>query len=135
MELLIREFNENAVDGTVESNGQPERAKRALHRLNAIHDQYSSMILYRDMMYVLSVFMTSPQHWMSSRWSWRECSSSEKECIFWHWVDIGELMNIHVREHFTCMQDVVEYKHAYEEKHMQALGYGSKNAYKEKHRP
>ena len=47
MELLIREFNESAVDGTEAYGGQPARAKKALLRLNAIHAKYSNIITYR----------------------------------------------------------------------------------------
>ena len=47
MELLIREFNECAVDGTEAFGGQPARAKKALLRLNAIHAKYSNVITYR----------------------------------------------------------------------------------------
>jgi hypothetical protein len=122
MELLIREFNENnpgpGPDGCAHFDGQPERARTALLRLNAIHDAYGSVILYRDMMYVLAVFMTTPFLLMESRWSWRRCSAPEKECIFLHWVDIGTLMGLRVQENFHCLDDVVAYKYAYEEKHM-----------------
>ena len=120
MELLIREFNENDPnpDGCAHFDGQPERARTALLRLNAIHDAYGSVILYRDMMYVLAVFMTTPFLLMESRWSWRRCTVPEKECIFLHWVDIGTLMGLRVQENFACLDDVVAYKYAYEEKHM-----------------
>ena len=118
MELLIREFCECAIDGTNIWNGQPDRAKKAILRLNAIHDQYSHIITYRDMVYVLTVFMTAPQTFFNSRWSWRSCSDIEKDCIFWQWVDIGEMMNLQVRKHFKSIQDVLQYKQEFESKHM-----------------
>ena len=71
MELLIREFNENAIDGTEAWNGNPERAQKAIRRLNAIHSQYGKLILYRDMLYVLTVFMCTPSLWSQTRWSAR----------------------------------------------------------------
>ena len=62
--------------------------------------------------------MTSPQTFFNSRWSWRSCSKLEKECIFWQWVDIGEMMNLKVRKHFKSMNDVIKYKYEFESKHM-----------------
>ena len=118
MELLIREFCENAPDGCLHFDGQPDRAIKAIGRLNAIHDKYGSIILYRDMMYVLSVFMTTPFLLMESRWSWRRCTKAEKECIFFHWVDIGSLMGLRVEDNFSSLDDVVNYKYNYEKKHM-----------------
>lgn len=118
MELLIREFNENAPDGCIHFAGQPERAREAIYRINKIHDAYKSVILYRDMMYVLTVFMTTPYLWMESRWSWRRLTSAEKHCVFLHWVTIGELMGLRVRENFDSLDDVVRYKYDYEAKHM-----------------
>ena len=41
MELLIREFNENAADGETRWDGQPDRARIAIQRLNAIHAAYT----------------------------------------------------------------------------------------------
>ena len=63
MELLIREFSENAADGEERWAGQPDRARKAIQRLNAIHDKYGSLILPRDMRYVLAVFMCTPALW------------------------------------------------------------------------
>ena len=44
MEILIREFNENAADGSEGWNGDPQRAKLAIQRLNAIHNQYGHYV-------------------------------------------------------------------------------------------
>ena len=118
MELLIREFNENAPDGCLHFDGQPHRARVAIERINKIHDAYGHMITYRDMMYVLTVFMTTPYLWMTSRWSWRSLTESEKMCIFYHWVDIGKGMGLDVLENFKNLDDVVAYKYKYEAKHM-----------------
>ncbi len=126
MELLIREFNENAVDGTEVINddmvvnfaGQPERAKRALQRVNAIHQQYKSMITYNDMVYTWSVFACTPARWMESRWSVRPLSAGEKECIYFHWLDIGRLLNLQVDKQFRNWDEIMAFKTAYETKHM-----------------
>jgi hypothetical protein len=117
MELLIREFNENAVDGTVEFNGMPERAKKSLLRLNAIHSQYSNIITYKDMVYVLVVFATTP--WiLNTRWSWRTTTIEERECIYYHWCDIGNIMGLDIETHFKSWDDMVKYKRDYELKYM-----------------
>jgi hypothetical protein len=122
MELLIREFNENAPDGCLHFDGQPDRARRAIERLNAIHDKYGATILYRDMMYVLAVFMTTPYILMTSWWlSWRGLTADEKECIYWHWVDIGSMMGLRVTDNFKSLDDVVAYKYAFERKHMRKV--------------
>jgi hypothetical protein len=118
MELLIREFNENAVDGTVDFNGQPERAKEALYRINAIHQHYKSLIKYEDMLYVWSVFAITPARWMESRWSIRPMTSKEKQCVYHHWVDIGKLMNLHVDTKFDSWESVWKFKVEYEQRHM-----------------
>ena len=118
MELLIREFNESAVDGTTEFDGQPDRAKVAILRLNAIHQEYSSLITYRDMVYVLIVFATTPSLWFQSRWSWRRSTEEERECIYYHWCDIGQMMGLDIKDHFHCWDDMLQYKRAFETKHM-----------------
>ena len=118
MELLIREFNENAIDNCIHFNGQPHRARLAVERLNAIHDKYSHLIKYQDMMYVLAVFMTTPALFMESRWGWRSCTYEEKECIYFHWVDVGNMMNLRVEENFKCYDDVLKYKYEFEKKYM-----------------
>ena len=131
MELLIREFNENAVDNCIHFNGQPERARKAIERLNAIHNNYGGLILYRDMMYVLSVFMTTPALFMESRWGWRSLTQEEKECVYFHWLDIGNMMNLRVEQNFKCYDDVLRYKYQYEKKFMkysktnQVVGYST----------
>jgi hypothetical protein len=94
MELMIREFNESAADGTSEWNGQPERAQRAIQRLNAIHAAYGHLILQRDMQYVLAIFMTTPAIWCDSAWSCRAMTRREKACVHRHWMGIGRAMNI-----------------------------------------
>lgn len=126
MEILIREFNENAVDGTEFINdsmvanfaGQPERAKTALFRINAIHQKYKSVIKYEDMIYVWSVFACTPARWMESRWSVRPLTADEKECIYHHWIDIGKLMNLQVDTQFNNWDEIMDYKKNFEKKHM-----------------
>lgn len=117
-ELLIREFSESAVDGTVAFNGQPHRAVLALHRLNAIHQEYSNLITYRDMVYVLSVFAVAPGTWFASRWSWRDLSPEERECVYHQWCQIGTVMGLDISTHFSCWGDIRDYKKAFEAKHM-----------------
>mmetsp|Transcript_24378 Transcript_24378/g.54973 ORF Transcript_24378/g.54973 Transcript_24378/m.54973 type:complete len:449 (-) Transcript_24378:374-1720(-) len=118
MELLIREFNDNAADGTLNWNGRPDRAKKACQRLNAIHQQYSKRILYNDMVYVWSTFVCTPALWMDTRWSWRRLTNDEKACHFWYWVDIGRHLNLHVNIHFRNLDEVVDFKRRYEAKHV-----------------
>jgi len=117
-ELLIREFSESAVDGTVAFNGQPERAKLALHRLNAIHQEYAHLITYRDMVYVLSVFAVSPSAWFATRWSWRDISAEERECMYHQWCHIGGVMGLDISRHFCSWEAMRDYKRDFEEKHM-----------------
>ena len=117
MELLIREFNENAADGTTAWNGNPARAKLAIQRLNAIHNQYGHLILYRDMLYVLSVFMCTGSLWSKTRWSSRPFTCAEDACVFQHWMGIGRLMNLQVDDealNWKTLDDVVRFKYAYE---------------------
>lgn len=118
MELLIREFNENAVDGTVDFNGQPERAKQSLYRINAIHQQYKSLIKYDDMIYVWSVFAVTPARWMESRWSWRHLTNDEKSAIYHHWINIGKYMNLSVDKQFPNWESIRTWKLAYEKANM-----------------
>ena len=48
MEILIREFNENSTDDRTEgingSSGDQQRARLAIQRLNAIHNQYGHYV-------------------------------------------------------------------------------------------
>jgi len=118
MELLIREFNENAADGTKGWDGQPERADVAIQRLNAIHNKYGKLIRYEDMMYVLLVFMLTPAHFCDSRWSSRAYTDEEKECTYWHWRIIGEKMNLRVSDLFASFDEATKWKRNYEQKHM-----------------
>ena len=118
MELLIREFNENAVDGTVDFCGQPGRATLALHRLNAIHQEYAHLITYKDMVYVLSVFAVAPSSWFATRWSWRNITEAERECVYRHWCNIGQLMGLDITMHFRNWEEMRDYKRAYEQKYM-----------------
>ena len=71
MELLLREMTDSPSDGMKDAFGgsslfgelyglDPTRCKIAVQRINAIHAHYSSSILYRDMLYVLSVFCCTP---------------------------------------------------------------------------
>eukprot|EP00039_Didymoeca_costata_P020674 m.342081 g.342081 ORF g.342081 m.342081 type:complete len:414 (+) comp20885_c0_seq1:340-1581(+) len=118
MEILLREVSENAVDGTTAFDAQPFRSRTALQRLNAIHGKYAHMIEHRDMMYVLSVFMCTGASWCDSRWSWRKMTKAEKEVYYWHWVCVGEIMNLDVRKYFSCFDEVLEYKLAFEAKYV-----------------
>ena len=118
MELLIREFNECAIDGTTSHDGMPHRAKLACHRLNAIHSQYAKVITYRDMVYVLCIFALSPSTWFGSRWSWRDTTPQERQCIFLHWANIGAELGLDIRSHFKSWDDMRGYKAAFEAKHM-----------------
>ena len=58
MELLIREFIENSTVDLGDENGHLSRARISLLRINTIHNHYGKKILYRDMFYVLVIFMT-----------------------------------------------------------------------------
>lgn len=121
MEILIREFNENAADGTESWDGYPQRAKLAIHRLNAIHNKYGNLILYRDMLYVLSVFMCTGSLWSRTRWSSRRQTDAENACVFAHWMNIGRLMNLQVDApelSWKNIEDVVKFKYDYEAKYM-----------------
>lgn len=121
MELLIREFSENAIDGTEQWDGQPERAQMAIKRLNAIHAQYGSLILMKDMQYVLSIFMLTPALWCDSPWAWRRMTQKEKACVYLHWMAIGRRMNIELDTSDTGdwrdFDSVVDFKRRYEGKH------------------
>jgi hypothetical protein len=113
MELLIREFSENAVDGT--RGEQPERALTAIKRLNAIHAQYGSLILMRDMQYVLSIFMLTPALWCDTPWGSRKMTTKEKHCVYLHWMTIGRHMNIDLD--WRDFDAVVAFKQRYEEQY------------------
>jgi hypothetical protein len=118
MELLIREFSENAIDGTENWDGQPERALVAIKRLNAIHAQYGNLILMKDMQYVLSIFMLTPALWCESPWAWRRMTQKEKACVYAHWMTIGRRMNIDLdTEDWRDFDSVVAFKRRYEDEH------------------
>lgn len=120
MELLIREFNENAADGETRWDGQHDRARIAIQRLNAIHDSYGSLILQQDMKYVLSVFMCTPAQWCRHRggaWAARSFTAREEACVFRHWVGIGEQMRIASLHEWTCLDDAIAFKASYEQQH------------------
>ena len=121
MELMIREFNESAADGTSEWNGQPERAQRAIQRLNAIHAAYGHLILQRDMQYVLAIFMTTPAIWCDSAWSCRAMTRREKACVHRHWMGIGRAMNIELDDgsggDWADFDSVVAFKRKFESQH------------------
>ena len=70
------------------------------------------------MLYVWSVFAITPSMFCDSRWSIRQMNKNEKECVYWHWVDIGRLLNLDITAHFHCYQDVLLFKEKYEDKHM-----------------
>jgi len=110
--MLIGEFVENNGNGGL--TGQPHRAKLAIQRLNAIHDQYGDLILYRDMLYVLSVFLVTPCEFCDTRWSTRTMSPKEKEYIFHHWMEIGRQMYLDVDQEWTCYEDCQAFKKHYE---------------------
>ena len=149
MEILIREFNENPPNGVKREsidafkwswyNLYPrnkyrnnsnisveemykdynERAKRAIFRLNAIHNKYSSRILYRDMLYVLSIFTTTGATYCSdnSFCVIRSMTTFEKECCFCHWMEIGKLMNLDVDSEWNNFDECLQWRRAYEKKY------------------
>ena len=81
------------------------RPLRSLYRLNTIHNKYGQHILYQDMMYVLSVFAVAPMHWADNeKWSMRPFSLLEKECLYRYWVQVGNIMNLHVEDQWDNVQ-------------------------------
>ncbi len=149
MEILIREFNENPPNGVKGESIQNfkwswynfyprnkysnnskismeemykdynDRAKRAIFRLNAIHNKYSSRILYRDMLYVLSIFTTTGATYCSNNSFCviRSMTAFEKECCFCHWMEIGKLMNLDVDREWNNFDECLQWRRAYEKKY------------------
>ncbi len=149
MEILIREFNENPPNGikreSIETfnwlwnNSYPrnkyknnstisieemykdynERARKAIFRLNAIHNKYSSRILYRDMLYVLSIFTTTGAAYCSNNSFCviRSMSPFEREACFHHWMEIGRLMNLDVDSEWKSFDECLQWRRAYEKKY------------------
>ena len=119
MSLLISEFLENNSNGSSNpSIGQPERAKLAVQRLNAIHDKYGDKILHRDMLYVLSVFLVTPCELCNTRWSVRPLTAKEKHCRYLYYMELGRQMNIEVDKAWKCYEDSRLFKISYEKKYM-----------------
>lgn len=117
MELLIREFSESGAEASEAWDGNPERSTIAIQRLNAIHNQYGSLIQYRDMLYVLTVFMCTTSPFSESRWGQRKITPNEKECIFRQWCTVGRGMNLDVSL-WKSFDECQIWKKKYEEERM-----------------
>jgi hypothetical protein len=130
MVMILNEYGENdlpepvwatvfpSTDVATASYDDHDRAIRSIFRLNSIHAKYGSRILYQDMMYVLSVFATSPIIWAEGRWGLRAFSADETECLFRYWMNMGDLMNLHPRDEWRSYEDCLKYKRNYERKYM-----------------
>lgn len=68
-----------------------KQGRDAQRRMNRIHKQYD--ISNDDYLYVLSVFIYEPVHWLE-RFGWRKMSEKEKLASYYFWCEIGRRMNI-----------------------------------------
>lgn len=92
-------------DQETQSEINVNRPLRSLLRLNSIHHKYGNKILFQDMMYVLSVFTVAPIQWVEyDKWAIRPFSELEKECIYRYWVQVGNIMNLHVTDQWSNVQ-------------------------------
>jgi len=109
-----------------------QRAHLAILRLNAIHAQYGNKILYWDMVYVLSIFLTTPAVYCDGGrgWVWRSYTEEEKQATFIHWTVIGEQMGLNLTTgksteknitslpsaEWSCFEDCLTWRREYERK-------------------
>ncbi|GAB3697707.1 oxygenase MpaB family protein [Spirosoma flavus] len=80
---LIAEFMESGYDS--------ERGKRAIARMNWIHNQYN--IDNADYLFVLATFVFYPTNWIND-YGWRKLTSSEELALFYFFREVGKRMNL-----------------------------------------
>lgn len=68
-----------------------DRGRRALRRMNQIHNRFD--IANDDFLYVLSTFIFEPIRW-NAHYGWRPMCESERLGYFHFWREVGRRMNI-----------------------------------------
>jgi hypothetical protein len=68
-----------------------ERGRRALRRMNQLHNRFS--IANEDFLYVLSTFVFEPIRW-NAQYGWRRMCEKERLAMFHFWRHVGGFMNI-----------------------------------------
>jgi hypothetical protein len=81
--LLLAEFLENGLDS--------DRGKKAIRRLNQIHNEYD--IPNEDFIYTLTTFIFEPIRW-NARFGWRPMVEKEKLASVHFWLKVGKMMGI-----------------------------------------
>jgi hypothetical protein len=70
---------------------ESERGRRALRRMNQMHNRFA--IANDDFLYVLSTFIFEPIRW-NARFGWRPMCEPERLGYFHFWREVGHRMNI-----------------------------------------
>lgn len=79
------------VSELMEQGYESERGRRALRRMNQIHNRFE--IANDDFLYVLSTFIHEPIRW-NERFGWRPLCEVERLAYFHFWSAVGRRMNI-----------------------------------------
>lgn len=103
-ELLIAEF--------VEHGYSSERGRRAIARMNAIHERFR--IRNEDFLYVLSTFVCEPSRW-NARFGWRPISRVERQAGFAFWREVGVRMGI--QDIPQTVEELTAFNVAFEREH------------------
>ncbi|MBI3823130.1 MAG: DUF2236 domain-containing protein [Planctomycetes bacterium] len=82
-DLIVSELMEWGYDS--------DRGKRALRRMNQIHNRFQ--IVNEDLLYVLSTFVFEPIRW-NANFGWRLMCDQERHAMFQFWREVGQRMNI-----------------------------------------
>ncbi|WP_234822798.1 oxygenase MpaB family protein [Palleronia aestuarii] len=91
---------------------ESDRGRRAIGRMNAMHDRYR--IVNADMLYVLSTFVCEPIRWLD-RFGRRPMTAPERRAWFLYYRGLGQRMGIADIPH--DLDEMERYNVAYEAQH------------------
>jgi hypothetical protein len=90
------------VSELVEHGYDSDRGRRALRRMNQLHNRF--VISNDDFLYVLSTFIFEPIRW-NQQFGWRPLCEQERAAYFYFWREVGRRMNIkHIPAEFQTFE-------------------------------
>ncbi|KAI0887796.1 uncharacterized protein GGS22DRAFT_154307 [Annulohypoxylon maeteangense] len=93
-----------------------ERGRRAMARLNWMHERYTSHIVREDYVHTLALFVLEPARWID-RYDWRPVTRMEKVAYLVYWRELARRMGFLELVPET-LEALETWKLEYEAKHM-----------------